>query len=331
MIKEISCCLLFKFNHITKGMKYFKERLWLVYAILAALCWGVWGVLAKFISGDITPFANHLMFTIGMIFTLPFIIGKCKIKQANKKGIIWGIVAGILAVIGNVAVYQSFGTGGQAAVVIPVTNLYPLVTILIALLIFREKMHWLNGVGILIIVPAIIMLSGQSRILDNPRLFFEELGLKIWLVYALVALLFWGLFSAAQKVTTNYISAEWSYLSFIVSSILISLCFVGFSLIEFDFTQQTILIGSLAGMLNGLGVLASFAAYRAEGKASQVTTIAGALQPVFTIVLAILFLGEKLSGIELTGISFAIFGSLFLSVEPKKTSAVEPHLKTTSI
>lgn len=298
--------------------QYFSERIWLVFAILAALCWGVWGILAKFISGDISPYANHLMFTIGMLFTIPMVLHKCKIREANLKGIIWGLVAGILAVIGNVAVYKSFGAGGLAAVVIPVTNLYPLVTIVIALLVLKEEMHWLNGIGILIVVPAIIMLSGQTEIFDNPTLFFENLGLKVWLLFALVALLFWGFFSAAQKVTTNYISAEWSYLSFIVSSILLSLGFMAFGLVEFNFSQQTLWVGSLAGMLNGLGVLASFAAYRAEGKASQVTAIAGALQPVFTIILAIVFLKERLAIVEFTGIGLAIFGSLFLSVEKKK-------------
>ncbi|PSR54025.1 hypothetical protein AHMF7605_11080 [Adhaeribacter arboris] len=314
-------------------MQYFKERLWLVFAILAALCWGVWGVLAKFISSDITPFTNHFLFSIGMLFTLPFIIRKCKVKEISTKGIIWGIVAGVLAVVGNVAVFQSFSTGGQAAVVIPVTNLYPLITIVIALLVFKEKMHWLNAIGIVIIVPAIIMLSGQSQILDNPGLFWQELGLKVWLLYAFIALLFWGFFSAAQKVTTNYISAEWSYLSFILSSALMAGGFIVFGLVEFNFSRQTLWVGTLAGMLNGLGVLASFAAYRAEGKASQVTTIAGALQPVFTIILAILLLGEKLASIELIGICLAIFGSLFLSVEKKKTNVppVDVNLEISKI
>lgn len=298
--------------------KYFSERLWLVFAILAAFCWGVWGILAKFISSDISPYVNHLLFTIGMLFTIPFVIRKCKLQDINLKGIIWGIVAGILAVIGNIAVYQSFGTGGLAAVVIPVTNLYPLVTIVIALLVLKEKMHWLNGIGILVVVPAIIMLSGQTEIFNDPSLFFANLGLKLWLIFALVALVFWGLFSAAQKVTTNYISAEWSYISFIVSSVLITIGFFVFGLIDFNFTSQTLWVGSLAGMLNGLGVLASFAAYSAEGKASKVTTIAGALQPVFTIVLALTFLKEKLGPIELAGITLAIIGSLLLSVEKKK-------------
>lgn len=296
---------------------YFIERMWLVFAIIAAACWGIWGILAKFISSDISPYVNHLMFTVGMLFTIPIVVRKSKLKDFNLKGIIWGTVAGILAVIGNVAVYQSFGTGGQAAVVIPVTNLYPLITIIIALLVFKEKMHWLNGIGILVVVPAIIMLSGQSEVFDDPSLFFQNLGLKAWLIFALIALVFWGLFSAAQKVTTNYISAEWSYLSFIGSSILISIFFLFTGFIDFNFSRNTFMIGSLAGLLNGLGVLASFSAYRAEGQASKVTAIAGALQPVFTIILAIIFLRERLSGIETWGISFAILGSLFLSVEKK--------------
>ena len=181
--------------------RFSNERPWLIYAILAAICWGIWGVLAKFISSDISPYVNHLMFTMGMLFTLPFVIRKCKIEEVNLKGMVWGLVAGMLAVIGNVAVYKSFGTGGQAAIVIPVTNLYPLVTIIIALLILKEKMHWLNGIGILIVLPAIIMLSGQSQIVENPSLFLQNIALNVWLLFALVALLFWGLFSAAQKIT----------------------------------------------------------------------------------------------------------------------------------
>lgn len=291
--------------------------MWLVFAILAALCWGFWGILAKFISSDISPFVNHLLFTIGMLFTTPFVINKCKWSQLNRKGIIWGIVAGILAITGNMALYQSFAQGGLAAVVIPVTNLYPLITLGIAMLILKEKMHWLNGVGILVVIPAIIMLSGQSQIFENPSLFFTNLGLNTWLIFALVALVFWGLFSAAQKVTTNYISTEWSYLSFVFSSVLICLVFMVFGLIDFNFTTRTFWVGSLASILNGLGVLASFAAYRAKGKASKVTIIAGTLQPVFTIFLALSFLGEKLGWIEFIGIGLTIIGSILLSVEKK--------------
>lgn len=290
---------------------------WIIYSIAAALFWGVWGVIAKLISEDVNPFANHVLFTIGMLFTLPLVLKKIRKEKPNRKGIVWGIISGIFAVMGNVAVFQAFSSGGLAAIVIPLTNLYPLVTIGIALLIFKEKLNWINGIGILIAIPAVIMLSGQMLLFDNPAVFIQQIGLNSWLVFSLVALVFWGVFSAAQKVTTNYISAEWAYAAFIVSSVFISLVFIGLGKVNFDFTRKTLLLGSVAGMLNGLGVLCSFAAYKAEGKASQVTTIAGALQPVFTIVLAIIFLSESIKYLELIGIVLAIVAALALSYEKK--------------
>lgn len=294
-----------------------KKNAWIYFSIAAALFWGVWGVVAKFISEDVNPYANHVLFTIGMLFTLPLVVGKIRKETPNQKGIGWGLVSGVLAVTGNVAVFQAFTSGGLAAIVIPLTNLYPLVTIVIALLVFKEKLNWLNGLGILLAIPAVIMLSGQTLLFDDPGAFFKSIGLNSWLLFSLVALFFWGVFSAAQKVTTNHISAEWAYAAFIVSSVVISLLFMVMGKVSFDFSRQTLLLGTLAGMLNGLGVLCSFAAYKAEGKASQVTTIAGALQPVFTIVLAILFLSEKISYVEIIGISIAIVAALALSYEKK--------------
>jgi uncharacterized membrane protein len=298
--------------------QFFKQRLWLVYTILAALSWGFWGVMTKFNSADINPFVNHFLFSAGMLFTLPFILRKCHIKEVNLKGILWGLGGGILAVIGNICVYQSFSTGGQASVVIPLSNLYPMGTILIALFVFKEKLHWMNGIGILVVVPAIIMLSGQSQIFEDPLLFFRSLGLKTWLLFALLSLLLYVLFSASQKVTTNYISAAWSYLSFIASCVIASVSFMAFGLIDYEFSRNTLGIGLVAGLVDGFGVLAIFAAYRAEGKAAQVSSIAAMLQQLFTIILALIFLKERLAWIGYTGIGLAILGTLFLSVEKKK-------------
>lgn len=293
----------------------FKKNSWAIYAVLAGLCWGVWGVLAKLISSDITPFINHFLFTVGMLFTLPFIIKKCKKSEVNIKGIVYGIISGILAVIGNIAVYKAFANGGQAAIVIPLTNLYPLVTIIIALAVFKEKLNWVNAIGLLLAVPAILILSGEPLLFSDPAAFFKKMGLNLWMLYSLVALMFWGVFSAMQKVTTNYVSTSWSYLSFIISSVLITLAFLVTGNLNVNFSSSTLCIGSLAGLLNGLGVLASFAAYSAQGKASKVTTIAGSLQPVFTIVLSVLFLKEHFSFMEFIGIVIAIVSALTLSKE----------------
>jgi uncharacterized membrane protein len=291
---------------------------WLIFAVAAALFWGVWGVVAKFISEEVNPFTNHFLFTLGMLFTIPLVYSKSRKEKPQQKGILFGLLAGILAVTGNIAVFQAFTEGGLAAIVIPLTNLYPLITIGIAIFVFKEKLNWLNILGILLAIPAVLMLSGQMLLFNNPALFFKSIGVNSWLLFSLIALLFWGVFSAVQKITTNYISAEWAYISFIIASLVLSLIFIVLGKVNFNISQNNWLLGTLAGMLNGLGVLCSFAAYKYEGKASQVTTIAGALQPVFTIVLAVFFLSEKINYIEIIGVFIAIIAALALSYEKKK-------------
>jgi drug/metabolite transporter (DMT)-like permease len=306
-------------NQKIGGWLNIKERSWLVYTILASLSWGFWGVLTKFNSGDLSPYMNHTLFTAGMLFTLPFFIGKCRLREINKQGIIWGMGGALVAVAGNICVYQSFSLGGQASVVIPITNLYPMGTVLIALMIFKEKLHWLNGVGILIVVPAIIMLSGQSQVLHDPARFFNNPGFEVWLLFALLAFLLYVIFSASQKITARHISAGWSYLSFIASSVIASVCFIVFGLVDFNFSMKTLGIGSLAGIIDGFGILAIFAAYRAQGKAAQVSSIAAMMQQLFTVLLAMIILNERLSMTGFTGIGLAIIGTFLLSHRPPQS------------
>lgn len=300
-----------------------KNRMWLVYAITAGLFWGVWGVVTKLIAEDVSAYMNHVLFTIGMLFTLPFVVKKCKVSTINSKGFLWGLLAGLFAVTGNVAVYHAFSNGGQASIVIPVTNLYPLVTIAIAVGFLKEQFGLWNILGALLAIPAILLLSGEPMLFQDPTTFFRNLGLNSWFLLSLAALVCWGIFSAAQKITTNHISAEWSYAVFIIASVIISVAFIFFANVQFTLSSKTVSLGAAAGILNGCGVLASFAAYRSEGKASAVTTIAGALQPVFTILLAVLFLKENLSGMEAIGILLAIPATLLLSYEKKKKADTE--------
>jgi drug/metabolite transporter (DMT)-like permease len=295
-----------------------KNLLWLLYAILAALAWGIWGILTKFISADINPFTTHFMFTTGALFTLPMVIRRCKINELNLTGILIGFIAGILVILGNVSVYQSFNTGGNASVVIPFTSLYPLITIIIALVFFKEKLNWLNALGIIIVLPAIIIMSGQSQFFMDPIHSLQNAGSGTWLLFAVLALILFGFYSASQKIVAGKLTIGWSYISFLVSSSLVSLCFIISGLVDFHFPIKMFWFGSTAGFLDGLGVLAIFSSYHAGGKASKVSTIAGTLQQLFTVIMAIIFLNERIDLTILCGISLAVGGSYLLSVEKKK-------------
>ena len=75
-------------------------------------------------------------------------------------GILLALVTGVLGSIGNVAFYAALGQGGMASVVVPMCSLYPVVTVLLALLLLREKVNTYQRIGVVLAVVAIIMLGG---------------------------------------------------------------------------------------------------------------------------------------------------------------------------
>ncbi len=131
----------------------------------------------------------------------------------------------------------------------------------------------------------------------------------------------WGVFSATQKLSTNHVSAELSYLAWSAAFLPIAIWIVATKPLNWQMPGAMLGSGLLAGALNGFGVIAAFAAYRFEGKASVVTPLAAALQPLVTVVLALLFLGERIGPIEGMGIVLAIVAAVALSRETKKTSS----------
>ena len=142
------------------------------------------------------------------------------------------------------------------------------------------------------------------------------------MLFSFIALLLYGFYSASQKIIAGKLTIGWSYLSFLISACLVSVGFIISGLVDFHFTGKTFWCGSAAGFLDGLGVLAIFSAYHAGGKASKVSTIASALQQVFTVFMAIIILRERIDLNILCGISMAICGSYLLSVEKKKNSEI---------
>jgi drug/metabolite transporter (DMT)-like permease len=288
---------------------------WLRYAIAAGVLWGMWGIITKFISEAVNPYTSHLLFTTGMVLTVPFIVRRLKSTGRNSMGIFWGMTAGTFAIAGNIAVYYAFGSGGDATVVIPLTNLYPIVTVGLSIVFLKEHFSRFNFFGLLLALPAIILLSGQIKTFSDPFSVFQIPISNQWFGLSLVALLCWGLFSVCQKLTTSHLSPQGSYFAFVVVSTILSICFIIAGKTSFEIAPVTLILGVCAGFLNGLGVLCSFVAYSGDGKASSVTVVAGVVQPLITIIIAIFLLNEEFTLPEFAGAILAISGSVFLSYE----------------
>jgi bacterial/archaeal transporter family protein len=138
--------------------------------------------------------------------------------------------------------------------------------------------------------------------------------LPIWLFYTLIALVFWGITGVTQKLSTNAISTQLSFLWFACSMIVITLAILVMVPIQWHMTARVFWLAVTGGALNGLGALTSFAAFEKGGKASIVVPLCY-LFPIVTVVLALTFLHESLTRTQATGIALALVAAILLSQE----------------
>jgi bacterial/archaeal transporter family protein len=135
-----------------------------------------------------------------------------------------------------------------------------------------------------------------------------------WFWLSALSLVFFGITGVTQKLSTNYISFELSFVWFCTAMVTVSLITAFVVPLDWRVSMPVVLWAALGGVLNGLGALTSFAAFAKGGKASIVTPIIN-LFPLVTVIGAWVFLGEKLTGTQVVGIAFAVMAIVFLSQE----------------
>jgi bacterial/archaeal transporter family protein len=138
--------------------------------------------------------------------------------------------------------------------------------------------------------------------------------LPVWLFYALIALVFWGITGVTQKLSTNAISTELSFIWFSYAMIGIALAILLAVPIEWHVRAKVFALAAAGGALNGLGALTSFAALEKGGKASIVIPLCY-LYPLVAVLLAIAFLHESLTLVQAIGIALAVLSAVLLSQE----------------
>lgn len=135
-----------------------------------------------------------------------------------------------------------------------------------------------------------------------------------WLIFAVIALVLWGASGVTQKLATNRISSQLSFLWFSYAMIAISAVLAIAVPIQWHLPPLILGLSIVGGLLNGLGALTSFSALECGGKASVVISLIS-LYPLLTVAIAVLFLHERLTQLQGTGIVLAIGAAILLSLE----------------
>jgi transporter family protein len=138
---------------------------WLLWSIFTIVLWGGYGLVSKIASDGVNAYVNQLLYTAGLAPLMVFVawnVWKRSAKEdavVRRKGVFWAFLTGILGGLGNIAFFQALVKGGKASVVAPVTALFPMVTVLLAMLFLKERLGRVQWVGLALAFVAIYLLS----------------------------------------------------------------------------------------------------------------------------------------------------------------------------
>jgi uncharacterized membrane protein len=132
-----------------------------------------------------------------------------------------------------------------------------------------------------------------------------------WLLYALLCIVWWGIWGFLSKLGSDRVSSEQLQILFTVGIVppsLLAWAQLGFR-VETD--RRGAIYGILNGVFTGLGMLAYYAAL-SVGQASIVGPFT-ALFPLLTIALAFAILRERINRIQAAGMVVALAAIIILA------------------
>lgn len=134
-----------------------------------------------------------------------------------------------------------------------------------------------------------------------------------WFWYSILCVFCWGGWTLLGKLGSADIPAQTMQFLFPFGCLPVVLIFLIRSRFKLENSLKGIFFGISMGVLAGIGGLALFAAYRTGGN-SSVITAATAAYPMITVVLATLFLHERLNWRQWAGLGFAAVSFVIFSL-----------------
>ncbi|MBI5300906.1 MAG: EamA family transporter [Chloroflexi bacterium] len=122
--------------------------------------WGVWGIAAKFAAQQVGMQALiwSQVASLGM-FPLYFVFFKDMLPVEWKiNGIAWALVSGALGVAGTAVLFLLL-RHAPVSLVVPISALYPVVTVALAYVFLHEEMSPMRIAGVVCAVAAVWLLT----------------------------------------------------------------------------------------------------------------------------------------------------------------------------
>jgi bacterial/archaeal transporter family protein len=133
---------------------------WFRYSLLCVLCWGAWAMASKLGSREIPPAPIQFLYTLGSLpIAIALLVARRFRLEKSPKGIAFAILNGVLSAVGSLALFAAYHTNGNTAVITASSALYPMITVVLAITILRERFGVVQGIGLGFAAVAIVIFS----------------------------------------------------------------------------------------------------------------------------------------------------------------------------
>ena len=127
-----------------------------------------------------------------------------------------------------------------------------------------------------------------------------------WLFYSLTTVVLFALWSLLGKVALRTATPVQTTILYGVAAALVALAAIGLGQRTAAWTAGTLWVGALSAVCGALGLLTFYLALD-RGNASLAVPVIG-FYPAVVAVLSVVFLGEKLSALQVVGVALAVAG-----------------------
>lgn len=283
--------------------------MWILFAVGSAFFAGATSVLAKAgIKSVSSDFATAFRTGVVLIFSwLMVFVAGCQnaVSTITPRALVFLTLSGAATGLSWLCYFKALSIGNLSKVV-AVDKSSTFLTILLALIFFREPFHWLTGLGIA------MMIAGTALMLEKGD---AKKGERGWLFYAAGSAVFAALQSILGKVGVQDMDSTLATALRTVVVLIFAWAIVLGKKEGGDWkkmTRRDAVLLVLSGITTGASWLCYYRALQ-SGRASVVVPI-DKCSMLFAVALSAIFLKEKQTRRSLLALALVVAGTLMIAL-----------------
>lgn len=283
--------------------------MWILFAVGSAFFAGATSVLAKAgIKSVSSDFATAFRTGVVLLFSwlMVFVVG-CQnaVSTITPRALVFLALSGAATGLSWLCYFKALSIGNLSKVV-AVDKSSTFLTILLALIFFREPFHWLTGLGIA------VMIAGTALMLEKTD---AKKGERGWLFYAAGSAVFAALQSILGKVGVQDMDSTLATALRTMVVLFFAWAIVLGKKEGVDWkkmTRRDAVLLVLSGITTGASWLCYYRALQ-SGRASVVVPI-DKCSMLFAVALSAIFLKEKQTRRSLLALALVVAGTLMIAL-----------------